>query len=285
MSRQNLFLILLGFIYYFFFINKGIVLYDEGYYFHIADRILQGEIPYKDFFLQFSPGYFYLLAFSLKIFGEQIVVGRLLTLFICLCILFLTLKISEKLGFSRLHQKFLVFAAVVSFGFPLINNPSTLAWIIVFASLLLVYSYIIWFKNQNTKHLLLLGLFLGLCLAIKQNLGLYFFVATNIFVFLSSKGKFSSKTRSLLIVNLPVLFISSLWISYFFLIQSDINRFFELVTFNSRYLSIYPFSYPSLTFLLAPDGIFKLLPYYLPIVFSFILIKEFLNKKKNMNIL
>src|SRR5258708_30521773 len=100
MSRQNLFLILIAFFYYFFFINKGIVLSDEGYYFHIADRMLQGQVPYKNFFLQFSPGYFYLLMLFLKIFDEQIIVVRVLTLTTFLFIIFLTLKISDNLNFS-----------------------------------------------------------------------------------------------------------------------------------------------------------------------------------------
>lgn len=277
MSRQNLFLIFLGFIYYLFFINKGIVLYDEGYYFHIADRILQGQVPYKDFFLQFSPGYFYLLALILKIFGEQILVGRFLTLFICLCILFLELKVSEKLGLSKIYQKIIIFLATISFGFPLINNVSLLAWISVLFSLLIVFSFI-------SKKYIFLGVFLSLLLLTKQNLGLYLLLITNLFL-IFGKVIDNSKFKVVILVNGIVLGITLLWISYFFLLQSNINRFFEFITFNSRYLSIYPFSYPSLTFLLQLDGIFKLLPYYLPIIFIPFLIKEFFNKKGNINVI
>lgn len=271
MSRKNLLLILLGFIYYFFFVNKGIILYDEGYYFHISDRILQGQIPYKDFFLQFPPGYFYLLSLILKVFGEQILVGRFFTLFICLCILFLELKISEKLGLSKIYQKVLIFLTTISFGFPLINNPATLAWIIIFASLLLSYSYILWFKNQNIKYLLLIGLYLGLCLFIKQNIGLYFLVVTNIFVFLSLKRKFSCRIISLLIVNLPVIIINASWIYYFFL-KDNFSNLINFIDFNRRYGSIYPLSYPSLSFIFQPLGIFKLIPYYSPFILIGLLI-------------
>lgn len=275
MSRQNLFLILFGLVYYLLFVNKGIVLYDEGYYFHIADRILQGQVPYKDFFLQFPPGYFYFLALFMRIFGEQVIVGRIITLFICLGILYLTFITLDKFKVDT-KFKILSFLAISSFGFPLINNVSLLAWPSVLFSLLIVLFFL-------DRKYLYLGISLSLLLLVKQNLGLYFLLITNLFLILD-KVSSNVKVKSLTWINGIVLLSTIMWVSYFFLLQSNINRFFEFVTFNSRYLSIYPFSYPSLAFLLQPSGIFKLLPYYLPIIFFFILIKEFINDKKNINI-
>lgn len=279
MSRQNLFLVLIAIVYYLFLVNKGIVLYDEGYYFHIADRILQGQVPYRDFFLQFSPGYFYLLALFLKVFGEQIIIGRILTLSICLLILLITLKISDKLKFSKFYQKLLVFLSVVSFGFPLINNPSTLAWISVLISLFLVYFSILWLGNQRLrKYLFLVGLSLFLFFFVKQNLGIYFFVLGNVAIFLASKGKLLQKFKNVLIVDFVFLIPTFFWMYFFFL--KDIGKFKEFIEFNSRYASIYKFSYPPLTFLLEPTGIFKIIPYYLPIVLAgFVLLSIF--KKNN----
>src|SRR3990167_874455 len=77
-------------VYYLFFVNKGIDLFDEGYFVHAAERIFQGEQPYKDFALQYVPAYFYLLAFLYKILSPSILVGRFLNLFICLLIIFFT---------------------------------------------------------------------------------------------------------------------------------------------------------------------------------------------------
>jgi hypothetical protein len=59
---------------------------------------------------------------------------------------------------------------------------------------------------------------------------------------------------------------------YYFILRDNIPVLFEFVSFNQRYLSIYPFTYPPLSFLLQPLGFFKLLPYYLPIVFFILLI-------------
>src|SRR5258708_15498478 len=111
----------------------------------------------------------------MKIFGEQIIVGRILTLTTCLFIIFLTLKISDKLNFSKKYQKIIAFLSVISFGFPLINNVSILAWVSVLISLLLIYSFYVWLENQKQyKYLFLIGVSLFLSFFVKQNLGIYF---------------------------------------------------------------------------------------------------------------
>lgn len=262
----NLFFIFVGLLYYIPFVNKGIVLYDEGYYLHVASRILSGDVPYKDFFLQFSPGYFYLLSLLFKIFGDQVIIGRLLTLFICLVILFFELKISERFGFIKIYQKLLIFISTIAFGFPLINNPSILAWISVVLSLGLIYSYLFWYEKQNLKRLFIISLCLTLIFFTKQNLGLYFFVLTNIFVFLSSK-----KRKLINIVYLDVFFFlpTFIWI-YLFLIRN--NVIYDFINFNKNYLNIYRLSYPPLSYLLEPVGIFKLIPYYSPILLGVLVV-------------
>jgi hypothetical protein len=49
---------------------------DEGIVLQGAERILQGEVVYRDFFSFITPGSYYFLAFLFKIFGSSIVVGR-----------------------------------------------------------------------------------------------------------------------------------------------------------------------------------------------------------------
>lgn len=273
--RLELFFIILCFLYYLFFVNKGIVLYDEGYYFHIADRIIQGQAAYKDFFLQFTPGYFYFFALILKIFGEQIITGRFLILITCLAILFLEFKIADKLNFSKAYDKTLLFLATVSFGFPLINNPGTLAWTAVFSSLLLVYFFILWLRDKKIKNLIFTGLSLALIFAVKQNLGVYFIIISNFFLIFSSR----EKIKSLFVINLSFLIPTLSWIFYFIII-SGTNRFLEFVTFNKAYASIYSLSYPFFDLLSTPFGIFKLIPYYLPILLLVYLIYSFLKEKR-----
>lgn len=272
---MSIIILLLTYAYYIFFVNRGIVIYDEGYYAHIAERILGGEFPYKDFFIQFPPGYFYLLALVYKIFGVSLLSGRFLTLVICLGIVYLTILILNRFKVD-LKFKAISILAIISFGFPLINNMSLLAWISVFLSLLAVFAFI-------EKKYVLLGIVLSFLLFTKQNLGLYFLIVTNLFLIFSNLN--TQRFKILTTVNGISLVSILLWISYFFLLQGNGHRLVEFLTFNKQYLSVYPFSYPPLSMLLKPEGIFKLLPYYLPIIFALLLIKELFNKKKNLLVL
>src|SRR2546426_5215005 len=49
---------------------------DEGIILQGAQRILRGEVLYRDFFSFFTPGSYHLLAFLFKLFGSSILVAR-----------------------------------------------------------------------------------------------------------------------------------------------------------------------------------------------------------------
>src|SRR5207247_8828816 len=49
---------------------------DEGIILQGAQRILSGEVLYRDFFSFFTPGSYYFLALIFRIFGSSIVVAR-----------------------------------------------------------------------------------------------------------------------------------------------------------------------------------------------------------------
>lgn len=50
--------------------------HDEGIVLQGAERILRGEVPYRDFFSFYTPGSFYLVAGLFKVFGDSFVVAR-----------------------------------------------------------------------------------------------------------------------------------------------------------------------------------------------------------------
>jgi hypothetical protein len=55
-----------------------ISVYDEGFVLFDAWRILNGDVPYRDFWTQHAPGQFYLLAVLFEIFGPSVIIERLL---------------------------------------------------------------------------------------------------------------------------------------------------------------------------------------------------------------
>jgi hypothetical protein len=55
----------------------GLNLYDEGILLHGAERVLEGEVPYFDFFAYYGPAYYYWPAMLFKVFGRRILAVRL----------------------------------------------------------------------------------------------------------------------------------------------------------------------------------------------------------------
>ncbi len=51
---------------------------DEGYLLGGVTRILDGQVPYRDFHHTYAPGRFYLIAGLFRLFGENLLVVRLL---------------------------------------------------------------------------------------------------------------------------------------------------------------------------------------------------------------
>jgi 4-amino-4-deoxy-L-arabinose transferase-like glycosyltransferase len=65
-----------GFAYLFLFRRYTSMEPDEGIILQGAQRILAGEVLYRDFFSFFTPGSYYFLALIFKIFGSSIIVAR-----------------------------------------------------------------------------------------------------------------------------------------------------------------------------------------------------------------
>lgn len=60
----------------FFWMDTTVGNYDEGLVLFGADRVLRGDIPYRDFWTLYGPGSFYVLAGLFRVFGEQVLVER-----------------------------------------------------------------------------------------------------------------------------------------------------------------------------------------------------------------
>ena len=270
----ELILLLGAFLYYLFFVNKGIVFFDEGYFVHTAERIFQGEQPYEDFALQYPPAYFYILAFLYKLFGVSILVGRFLSLSICMLIICFSFLILNKLKLTSYKIIFLSFLGIISFGYPLINIPSPV-WPVVLVALILVLVNIFWLELDNWKHyvyLFMIGFLLALSLSLRQNLGFTFILIWNFLIFFEKNKPLPQRIRNLLVINITWFVFTFSWIYYLFL-KDNMAGLIEFINFSKKFSTQFGFSYPPFSFIFEPFGIFKLLPYYLPIIFLIFIIK------------
>jgi hypothetical protein len=69
-------LILCAVIYFTVGMNRTVDLTDEGLVLFGAERVLNGDVPHRDFFTLYGPGQFYLLAALFKLFGSSVLVER-----------------------------------------------------------------------------------------------------------------------------------------------------------------------------------------------------------------
>jgi hypothetical protein len=146
-----------------------------------------------------------------------------------------------------------------------------------------------WNNTKSNNYLFFIGISLTLLFLIKQNIALTQILFVNIILFIILTKKDFKRTISVLSkVNIIWIIPTFIWI-YIFFLNSNITALFEFISFNRRYLNIYPFTYPPLSFLLQPLGFFKLLPYYLPILFFIYLfihsLKSFSQKSMNKKLL
>lgn len=282
----EVFLVFIGCVYYLFFVNKGLVLFDEGYYVHSAERIYDGQIPYKDFSLQYSPGYFYLLAFLYKLFGPSILVGRYLSVSICVLIIIFSFILLNKLKVKSFNVILLSFLGIISFGYPLINIPTPI-WAIILFAIMGSLAYLYWLSSNNrSKHIyfFIIGLLLSTCLFFRQNLGISFVLIFNILILITKEVKVKEKLISVLILNITWIVLTFLWIYHFFL-RYGTGELIKFLDFSKRFATEFQFTYPPISYIFQPLGIIKLLPYYLPIFFLLLVLILFFKKLKTFRIL
>ncbi|MBI2722706.1 MAG: glycosyltransferase family 39 protein [Bacteroidetes bacterium] len=163
--------ILLGLIFLVVLIRSKFLLIpferDEGAYSYYGKLLLQGGIPYKDFYEQKFPGIFYFYAFIVGIFGETVKGMHIgFTILNILTIIFLFF--ASKRMFSPLA------GAITAISYAIVSLTPNLSGFTVqsehgvafFTSLgIFFYSFVV--KKSDWKYLLLMGIALGCAFMVK----------------------------------------------------------------------------------------------------------------------
>lgn len=230
-----LFIFLMLFSAFGYFYSRGFMLHDEGYILHAGQRILDGEIPYKDFDIVYTPGSAYVTAFFFKIFGEKIIVARLGSLVFVLGSIVILYKLFSLFS-KQVITVFIPIAVYISW-IPIHLNFS---WPVVYASFFAVgtcYFLVIGRKEKKQKYYFLAGISTVAAVLFKQNFGLATCVSVLIFFMLDQN---TWKTR----------FISS------YLAGSGISAFLFIFYLLST-SSFYPFISDSYYYLIQKISIEK----------------------------
>lgn len=141
---------------------------DEGIVLEGAQRILDGQIPYKDFFTFYTPGSFYLIAIVFKIFGNSFVVARLSLAVAgaaCSLLAYLIAKRTCSHGFA-VFVALLTTTAGFAYRFLVLHN-----WYSTLLAVLALYTLVRWLENSRPSWAFATGSFCSLTLMFEQSKG------------------------------------------------------------------------------------------------------------------
>ncbi len=263
----------------FLFYTRGFIPHDEGWIINPAQRITQGDIPYKDFHYIYTPGVAYIISLGFTIFGTSVLTSRLITLAFSLLSLFLLFLITKRLTtvrFGYLTPSFLFLVWM-----PLHIN---FAWPVLFAicsGLSTCYLFLLFQSKQNKYFVLSAGITTGLTLLLKQNFGLALLLTSLMFFIFEKRAK-TYKNASLFIIGF-VLFPLVMCV-YFYFTSALFPFFSDMYFFMVTQIILKghqstPFIYPDIWY----KEIAKTLFYTCPLIFS--VIAGVIVYKKNKNVL
>jgi len=145
-----------------YFASVGDINLDEGDGLYDANLILQGEIPFKDYITR-EPGYLYILALFIKVFGYSMMTGRLMSIIAGVVTCLFIFKIGKELYNKNVG---LVAALIyclspyfIYYGIIGYVQETSLVWVPIS-----MYFLILAIKGNELKYYLLSGLFIGIAM-------------------------------------------------------------------------------------------------------------------------
>ena len=138
-----------------------------------AERVLRGDIPYRDFWTMYAPGHFYLLALLFKIFGSHLiveVVAASLTSAAGACILYIFVINLCGRKVAALACTGIFLAAMYKTGYFRSLGTYPPAMLCIFIAL---NSMVLFYKTHAIKHLFAAGLASGAGAVFKHDVGGY----------------------------------------------------------------------------------------------------------------
>src|SRR5205814_932007 len=166
--RVALVLFLFSFLYLCLFRRYTTMEPDEGIILQGAQRILRGEVLYRDFFSFFTPGSYYLFAFLFKLFGSSILVARTALVFLGAAYSVTTYLLARRVC-SRASAALvagLVTVTTLPFRFMVLHNWDSTLW-----ACLALYCALRWVESSHSKWAFAAGSFASLTFIFEQSKG------------------------------------------------------------------------------------------------------------------
>jgi hypothetical protein len=157
--------------------------FDEGYALYGAERVLDGEVPYRDFWLVYAPAQLYVLAAIFKLFGVSMMAARIYDVLVRLAIVVLMYQVAANLT-TRLPA--IVCALVGALWLGSIAFYSYAMYPALAFALLSVWFLLRHVEEPKTKWSFCCGLCVAATTLFRHDLGLYGAISTGVVLAASS---------------------------------------------------------------------------------------------------
>ncbi|MCP4552926.1 MAG: hypothetical protein GY834_12995 [Bacteroidetes bacterium] len=159
---------------------KGFDFTDSTLTYHFSLRILNGDIPFKDFHTTLMPLAYYIEAIFHYLFGVNYIVNAYLGLALKFLQIFYIFKI-----FNIFYKHILTSMIFTIFMTSLFSSQHIyFSFTPLAITLSIISTYYALLSVDNSKYLIIFGFFTGLTILAKQNLGVVLIIAYFIFMFI-----------------------------------------------------------------------------------------------------
>jgi len=150
----------------------GVDLFDEGIRLHGAERVLNGEIPYRDFYALYGPAQFYWPALLFKVFGFQVVLLRVSAILFTALLVMVVFLLCRQSGVSVSGS---LLASVVAL-LPRNRSAVDLTYLDPAIALILLAGVILATHPSRNKRVAV-GVLLGTATLFRHDFGIYGIIA------------------------------------------------------------------------------------------------------------
>jgi len=279
-SRVFFLLVLaLSFLFLFTPIRIGYNIYDEGIVVYGANRVLDGEIPYRDFWTMYAPGQFYMVALLYRIFGTGLFPVRVYSAVINLLIAVLAYLIVRRFTERKIALLAFIFTALWMGGWGMFYGSPTPAG--TFWSLFSILFIVDFLCKRRERSLIIAGLITGITAVFRHDIGGYTFISSTLvlipYIYLNSQKNLAKtlKIWSKYLVGTIITFLPA--VIYFLMNVPIRDLIYDLIIFPSKiFPRVRDLPYPRFSF----D--FNTFLFYIPIIVYLITIIELLLNVKNL---
>lgn len=269
------FIIIFGFFYRFFMAHIAWIDADEGSYLYDASLLLKGLDPYKDYFTR-NPFYLGMLAVFIKLFGHNLLAGRLFSVITTTVSIYFMYRIGDKLydkNTGILVSFIYGFSPYTAFWNSQVKNQAAQTVFVVVA----VYLFLDALEKEKKMIFFLGGLFLGIAFLIRESALLLLLIEVIIlFYFRKSARFFLWACIGFCIPLLAYLYFSEQAGTGIFL-HSILNSFLWMIGgFGLNYLFEEDVDIVKNFFFFCKEALYLVIPTF---IFFCLLLKELLTKR------